>query len=149
MSFRYNPFTGSLDVAGSSSGGGGAPSWKASVTNFGDLPAAGNSVGDVRLVTSLNRAYTWNGSLWKLISDVYKVERKTLAGGDIINKYIVLEQVPTTSASTRLMPINGIEQDYGTDFEITADDGGKRLSWSGLGLDGTLQAGDKIIIAYN
>ena len=38
--------------------------WKAPVTNFADLPATGNTVGDVRMVTALNRGFTYSGSKW-------------------------------------------------------------------------------------
>jgi prepilin-type N-terminal cleavage/methylation domain-containing protein len=38
--------------------------WKAPVTNFADLPTTGNTVGDVRMVTALNRGFTYSGSNW-------------------------------------------------------------------------------------
>jgi prepilin-type N-terminal cleavage/methylation domain-containing protein len=42
-----------------------APStWKAPVANFADLPATGNTAGDVRMVTALNRGFTYDGSAW-------------------------------------------------------------------------------------
>ncbi|MDB5773097.1 MAG: pilV [Burkholderia sp.] len=47
-------------------------SWKQPVVNFGDLPVAGNNTGDVRMVTSLNRAFTYNtsgsGPAWKALA---------------------------------------------------------------------------------
>ena len=42
-----------------------ASTWKAPVANFVDLPAAGNTVGDVRMVTALSRGFTYDGSGWK------------------------------------------------------------------------------------
>lgn len=41
-----------------------ASTWKAPVTNFPDLPATGNTAGDVRMVTALNRGFTYDGSAW-------------------------------------------------------------------------------------
>ncbi len=38
--------------------------WKAPVANFDDLPTTGNTVGDVRMVTALNRGFTYSGSKW-------------------------------------------------------------------------------------
>jgi hypothetical protein len=38
--------------------------WKEPVLNHGDLPASGNSIGDVRMVTALGRAFSYNGSGW-------------------------------------------------------------------------------------
>jgi prepilin-type N-terminal cleavage/methylation domain-containing protein len=41
-----------------------ASTWKAPVTNFEDLPTAGNTTGDVRMVTTLNRGFAYSGSAW-------------------------------------------------------------------------------------
>ncbi|WP_322399626.1 shufflon system plasmid conjugative transfer pilus tip adhesin PilV [Massilia luteola] len=41
-----------------------ASTWKAPVTDFADLPATGNTVGDVRMVTALNRGFTYSGTAW-------------------------------------------------------------------------------------
>ncbi|WP_443112976.1 shufflon system plasmid conjugative transfer pilus tip adhesin PilV [Herbaspirillum seropedicae] len=38
--------------------------WKNPVASYASLPAAGNSVGDVRMVSGLSRAFTYNGSGW-------------------------------------------------------------------------------------
>lgn len=38
--------------------------WKAPVANWGDLPAADNLAGDVRMVSGLSRAFTYNGAQW-------------------------------------------------------------------------------------
>lgn len=79
----------------------------------------------------------------------YKVERFTLSAGDITNKYVVLTDAPTNKPNTRLVVIEGIEQDYSVDFQVTADDSNKRLSWDSLGLESILQSGDKLVIAYD
>lgn len=38
--------------------------WKEAVADFGDLPASGDLRGDVRMVTSINRAFTYDGAGW-------------------------------------------------------------------------------------
>lgn len=38
--------------------------WKDPVATYATLPAVGNNTGDVRLVTGLSRAFTWNGASW-------------------------------------------------------------------------------------
>jgi prepilin-type N-terminal cleavage/methylation domain-containing protein len=42
----------------------GSGSWKDPVATFATLPAASNTVGDVRMVTALSRAFTWTGTGW-------------------------------------------------------------------------------------
>lgn len=42
----------------------GSGSWKDPVANFSDLPVTGNVQGDVRMVTALSRAFSWNGVAW-------------------------------------------------------------------------------------
>lgn len=38
--------------------------WKEPVSTYGSLPTAGSQTGDVRMVTGLSRAFTFNGSSW-------------------------------------------------------------------------------------
>lgn len=76
-------------------------------------------------------------------------ESFTLTATDITNKYVVLTNAPKVAAATQMSPAGAPLQVYGTDFEVTADDGGKRLSWSVLGLDGILEAGEVIQVWYN
>lgn len=75
----------------------------------------------------------------------YNVDKVTLNATDISNKQIVLNGTPTTDTDTRLIVIGGIEQEYSVDFSVS----GATLSWNGLGLDGVLADGDRIIIVYN
>lgn len=72
-----------------------------------------------------------------------------LTATDISNKYIVLQIAPTDKDKTQLFLVGGIASLYGTDFIVTNDDGGKRLTWAGLGLDGFLEANDTVIIIQN
>jgi hypothetical protein len=42
----------------------GSAYWKDPVAGYGSLPGSGNQVGDVRLVSGLGRAFSWNGTGW-------------------------------------------------------------------------------------
>ncbi len=75
-------------------------------------------------------------------SNQYLVDKFTLSPTDITNGFVTLAISPTTPADTSLTPIGGILQDYGTDYTVS----GTTLSWTGLGLDGTLTAGDKLFV---
>jgi len=79
----------------------------------------------------------------------YVVDNFTLNGTDILNKYVILTSAPAVKAKTRLVVIGGIEQEYSADFVVTTNSANRELSWSALGLDGVLVAGDKLVIAYS
>lgn len=81
---------------------------------------------------------------------IYNAEAPiTLNAGDISNKYIILTDAPTDKDKTRVSLINGVDQEYGTDFIVTNDDAGKRLSWNGLNLESLLVSGDILLVSYN
>lgn len=63
----------------------------------------------------------------------------TLTSGDIIAGSLDIVVTPSDPTLTRLT-IGGIRHTYGTDFTVS----GSTLTWSGLGLDGILEAGDII-----
>ncbi len=42
----------------------GSGYWKDPVESYSALPSSSNNTGDVRLITALSRAFTWNGSSW-------------------------------------------------------------------------------------
>lgn len=75
---------------------------------------------------------------------VAEVEKFTLSAGDITAGYITLASSPATAGDTVLMVQNAPSQFYGTDFSVT----GNQLSWSGLALDGVLEAGDNLTVMY-
>lgn len=86
---------------------------------------------------------------WTKENNYVAQPKVTLSAGDIINKFILLDEAPIDKTSTRLTVVGGVPQEYAVDFEVTNDDGGRRLSWSTLGLDGVLESGDILIIEYN
>jgi prepilin-type N-terminal cleavage/methylation domain-containing protein len=46
----------------------GSTFWRDPVATFASLPAGGNNVGDVRMVTGLSRAFTWTGTGWTALA---------------------------------------------------------------------------------
>jgi len=68
----------------------------------------------------------------------------TLTTGEVTAKAITLPATPRTSSRVLLDVIGGCAQVFGEDFTVA----GSILSWSGLGLDGILEAGDKLRVYY-
>ncbi len=79
-----------------------------------------------------------------LADKTYTTEVVTLSTFDISQKFITLQNTPTIAGLTTVT-VGGISQQFGVDF-ITS---GTQLSWSTLGLDGLLEAGDIMRIVYN
>jgi hypothetical protein len=72
------------------------------------------------------------------------VDILTLTQTNIDDKQATLSQTPLIPSSVILTPEGGISQIYGVDYIVT----GNLLDWTGLGLDGFLEAGDKIVVQY-
>ncbi len=45
----------------------GSRYWRDPVANYADLPASGNQSGDVRMVSGINRAFTWTETGWQAL----------------------------------------------------------------------------------
>lgn len=69
----------------------------------------------------------------------------TLNEEDIINKYVTLIEPPLFPTNVSLLPIGGIPQINGVDFQIIE---GNKLSWEGLGLDNFLEINEMISIRH-
>lgn len=76
------------------------------------------------------------------------IDKFTLSALNISNKFVNLTTAPTDPTSVILTVIGGLEQQYGIDFVMTGNNGGKELSWSGLGLESYLQINDKFSVIY-
>lgn len=70
----------------------------------------------------------------------------TLSPTDITNKYVQLSKIPLLPANTKAFIKGNTEGVYGDDF--TVDTVNNRISWAGLGFDGVVVAGDKLISTY-
>ena len=75
------------------------------------------------------------------------IQKFLLSAADITNKYVVLSSVPTNAALTTVFYI--LEHKYNDDYEVTVDDGGKRLSWNGKGLETIILEGDELTIIFD
>jgi len=103
---------------------------------------------------SNDKAYTYDGdtSSWIEVGGITQqeidvVEEFTLTSTDITNKKVTLTYTPVNANYVRLDVIGGGAQDNGVDFSVNVTT--KELSWSGLGLDGILEAGDVLRVTYN
>lgn len=128
--------------------GEGGPSFNTTVESVGGVSAASiaNAVSTLANATPNNTPNTIvlrdsNANFY----GKYNVSKYTLSGTDITNGFVTLPSAPLIATITRLDVIGGIEQDYSVDFTVISN----QVSWTGLGLDGILTAGDKIIVAYN
>ena len=77
---------------------------------------------------------------------IYKV---MLTDDHIAQKYIELTEDCDTSKFTALY-IQGLITEPGVDWEIVENTAPEkdRISWAGLGLESTAQAGDKVLVSY-
>ena len=80
-----------------------------------------------------------------IAADKTVTEIFTLSAGDITAKQITLTNTPTDNSLVRMVVIDGVEQENGADFSVS----GTTVSWNGLGLDGILITGDKLIFGFN
>lgn len=100
-------------------------------TSAGDLIHSRPSMPDVNLTQTAVSSY--------------KVNRFTLSPTDITNGFVTLSGNPVTVSSTILNVIGLVTQSYGDDFTVS----GATLSWTGLGLDGILSSGDKLVVQFS
>ena len=160
MGLKFNPFTGTFDITGSSTGGGGGITSLNGLTDAVQAFAVGSSGTTLAIVSAsgihtvnipdassvgVTRGLVSNTQYNSFLADKYKVEKFTLDGTDITNKYVTIAVAPTDATDTRLMIIGGVEQEYSVDFTVT----GLQVGWNGLGLDGFLEVGDDLIVVYN
>lgn len=74
----------------------------------------------------------------------YKSEQRTLTSGEITAKQLTLAHTPKNPSEVVALLIGGSPLDHGADYTVS----GATVNWSGLGLDGLIAAGDKIIFIY-
>jgi len=73
------------------------------------------------------------------------VDLFTLSSTDISNGYVTLSGTPNVASATELHVKGAPAQFYGDDYTVSSN----QLSWSGLGLDGVLVAGDKLTVVWS
>ena len=79
-----------------------------------------------------------------VVSGTLRVEYRTITVGEETAKALTLAFTPSTASYVMVDVIGGSAQVFGSDYSVS----GSSLSWSGLGLDGVLSAGDKLRINY-
>ena len=123
-----------------SSSGGGTGGTSTDITNE-------SSVSGTTVTDALNNINTDVTTIESESSATQYIPQPniTLTATDISNKYVTLSDIPTEPNKTTLSIVGGVPQTYGIDFEVV----GNQLSWNGLALDGELEAGDVLIIAFN
>lgn len=73
-----------------------------------------------------------------------KVEYRMIDAGEEASKQLTLAFTPTNPVNVLLTVLSGFAQEYGVDYLVSVN----ILDWNGLGLDGDLVAGDKILLVY-
>lgn len=109
------------------------------------LSATSATAGNLKATTTVEV----DGLKTEIPDKLFRTDKITLTAGDITNKYVVLSLAPANKPQTQLIVIGGPGQEYSIDFEVTTDNADRRLSWDSLGLDGILEAGDRLIVNYN
>jgi len=77
-------------------------------------------------------------------TEASEVEYFTTTSGNISDKYVTLAHSAYATTEVSMDIIGGCAQEYGVDYTVS----GAQVSWSGLGLDGVLEVGDKIRVRY-
>lgn len=67
-----------------------------------------------------------------------------LTSVEIASKQITLSKEPLFPQTVTLLPVGGIHQINGIDFQVV----GAVVSWDGLGLDNFLEIGDTLIVQF-
>jgi len=76
---------------------------------------------------------------------VENVLYRTLTGGEAAAKSLTLPATPISASKVKVDVMGGLGAvEYAVDFTVS----GATFSWTGLGLDGLLSAGDKLRIVY-
>jgi len=91
-------------------------SWQSVVTGSGGA-TWGSITGTLSNQTDLQTALNTKADISSLKS--YKPQFFTLTALQISSKSVTLAEAPTNATNTRLIPINGIEQDYGVCFTVS------------------------------
>ena len=138
---------------GDRSTGGGSSSGLQDVSDTNSLDlvnSAGTVSGNVKIQNSSTVVLSSDSSGLKaeVQFDPYNAQDITISVVDINNGYIILDKQPTVPSLVRVIPLNGIEQFAGVDFNMTADNGNKRLSWVGEPLEALVEIGMKITVIY-
>lgn len=87
----------------------------------------------------------YNGTEILPLSQIAVNATVVLTAQNILEKSITLASAPKNPSQVIVTPEGGPAQVYATDFTIVD---ANKVTWSGLGLDGFLEAGERLFISY-
>lgn len=87
----------------------------------------------------------YNGTEILPLSQISVNTTVVLTAQNILEKSITLTSAPKSPSQVVVTPEGGPTQVYATDFTIVDVN---KITWSGLGLDGFLEAGERLFISY-
>ncbi len=123
--------------------------YNSSTTEWENSVPSSTNVSNSSSVTGSNVTSALDTLDTRTYDTQFYTETITLDATDISNKYIILSSAPVTKETTQLSVIGGTTQFYSIDYTVTNDDSGKRLTWTGLNLDGILSIGDQLVVIHN
>lgn len=145
MPVTYNPFTGQLDLTGTSGGGGGSVSSVNGQTGIvvidaGDIGYTPGTPGDWVNPDPT----TVEKGLDDLAKRKFLVVKRSVSNGEATAKQLTLVAAPLDSSNVSVS-FGGVEQTPTNDFSVT----GSVVSWGALGMDSIgVISGDILIIEY-
>lgn len=94
-----------------------------------------------KFMDSTGTEYTLAGSA---VNTVWVQEIVTVTEQMILDGQLTLSETPSTGSAVALTPVGGPAQIDSIDFTVS----GNVVSWTGMGLDGILESGDKLVFYY-
>lgn len=85
-----------------------------------------------------------DAELATVASQIYR-ESRVLTGIEGSSKSLLTANTISNASAVKIFPQGGVLQFYSIDFTVI---GTNQISWNGLGLDGVLNAGDRVFIEY-
>jgi len=98
-------------------------------------------------ITATGKVLTDNGTWVLLGAGTPRLEQFTLDGTDISNGYVTLSFTPLNTTVVEFQVSGAGYQVLNQDYEVDGGDP-KQINWTGFALDGILQSGDTITVAY-
>lgn len=132
---------------------------KKPAANFASLPSGGNTIGDVRMITDLGRAFSWTGSGWQALAVDQEgnlaLPNDLVAGGSVVATYGTVRAtqvetdaiIATNATVNEALTVSGnahvggaatikgpltVDRDIHVKMDICAD-GGVSMLWSEAG----------------
>lgn len=118
------------------------------ISELDDLPEVTSD--DLAVVVDISTLSTRKASMANLRSFFQsdlprpRIEMVTISSANVLSKSLTLTKSPNLGYNVTILPHGGPAQFINEDFIID----GLTLSWDGYGLDGLLEAGDRVQVSY-